>query len=226
MKKIKNSNILKILAKFYANVTDDKYNIDNLKITEKLLLTAKINIEQNNKPSDEDNLLLLDIFHDLSVTYLRLENYKEAYFYLKKALSNKENLMYDNNKIDKISNLNICILYSNKALIEMRLEMWEECIRSCDKLIQINPTFENVLNGSCNYYKGRSYHSMKKYKDAILSYNKAIRSTANNFGFLYYYRGITKYALNDIENACIDFKIGCDNGIESSCNRYNNLCNK
>ncbi len=226
--KITNPNILKILAKFFGNISSNNLNIEKLKITEKLLILAKDKLESKNKLYEEDNLLLSDIYNDLSVTYLRQENYLEAYNYVNKAILKKESLKNNNseiNKINEIDNLNYSHLYSNKSLIEMRLEMWEDCIISSNKLIQINPNYKNILNGDVYYFRARSFHNLKMYKDAISNYNKAINLSNNNLGYLYYYRGLTYLAIGDTENSCMDFKIACDKGIEASCNRYNNLCN-
>jgi hypothetical protein len=226
--KITNPNILKILAKFYGNISNNQLNIEKSKITEKLLIKAKDKLESKNNLYEEDNLLLSDIYNDLSVTYLRQENYLEAYNYVNKAILKKESLKKNKseiNKINEIDNLNYSVLYSNKALIELRLEMWKDCINTLEQLFNINPNYINIKNGDYNYLKARCYHNLNKYSDAILEYDRALKLSSNNFGYLYYYRGLSNLAIKNISNACIDFKIGCDNGLEISCNRYKNLCN-
>jgi tetratricopeptide (TPR) repeat protein len=219
--KIENPNILKILAKFYNNTSN------NNSTTEKLLITAKNILETKGKLYEDENLLLSDIYNDLSVTYLRQENYIEAYACVNKAIQKKENLKNNYseiNKINEIDKLNYSHLYYNKALLEMRLEMWEDCLVSCNKLYQINPNYKNIINGDFYYFKGRCYHNLKKFNDAISQFNDAIKLGDNNSGYLYYYRGLSHFAIKNYENACSDFKIGCENKIESSCNRYENLC--
>lgn len=221
--KIENSAILKILAKYYGS----SLNNEKLKITEKLLIKAKDKLEIKNNLSDEDNLLLSDIYNDLSTTYLRQENYLQSYIHLKESILKREVLRKKVSKINRtneIDLLNYSRLYSNKALIELRLEMWEECINTSEQLLKINPNYESITNGDYNYFKARCYHNLKNYKEALLQYDRAIKLNKNKFGYLYFYRGLSYLAINDINNACSDFKIGCDNGIEPSCNRFKNLC--
>ncbi len=224
--KISSPNILKILAKFYSNNSNNKLNIEKLKITEKLLIKAKEKLEPINNLNEEDNLLLSDIYNDLSVCYLRQENYLDAYNYVDKAISKREktkNILSEINKINEIDILNYCHLYSNKALIEMRLEMWEDCIITCNKLYEINSNYKNIVNGDIYYFKGLSFHNLKNFKEAIENYNEAIRYS-NNSDYLYYYRGLSNLAIGDEKKSCLDFKIACDKGLEIACNRLNNNC--
>jgi len=221
--KIESPNILKVLAKYYGS----RLNYKDLEISEKILINAKNKLEVKNNLSDHDNLLLSDVYNDLSTTLLRQEDYLQAYIYIKESISKREVLrkkVSEIKRINEVDILNYSRLYSNKALIELRLEMWAECIKTSEQLLKINPNYESITNGDYNYFRARSYHNLKNYNEAILQYDKAIKLNKENYGYLYFYRGLSYLAINDNEKACSDFKIGCDNGIESSCNRFKNLC--
>lgn len=220
--KITNPNILKILAKYYGT------NPSDYKISEKLLLTAIKKIESYPTIDEENILLLSDLYNDLSVTYLIQENFTKAYTSVKNAIQQKESLKINASQlstINDVDNKNYSALYYNKALIEMRLEMWKECIISCNKLLLINPNYKNIVDGSVYYFKARSNHNLQQYKDAILLYNQAIKLSNTNFGYLYYFRSLSYLAIGDTENSCLDLKIACDQGFKLGCNRYNHLCN-
>lgn len=219
--KVTNPNILKILAKFYGTNPIDS------EISERLLLNAIKNIESYPRIDQENTLLLSDLYNDLSVTYLMQEKYSQSYAYVKKAIQQKESLKTNSSPlstINDVDNKNYSSLYYNKALIEMRLEMWQDCIISCDKLLLINPNYKFIVDGSVYYFKARSNHNLQLYKEAIFLYNQAIKLSNTNFGYLYYFRSLSYLAIGDTQNSCIDLKIACDQGFETGCNRYNNFC--
>jgi len=220
---ITNPKILKILARYFG----ESLNNNKLNLAEELLNSAKAGLAYQKRLAHEDALLLVDVLSDLSVTQLRQEKLHDAYENINKAILLREsiNSSIDFTSLSEIDLLNYSHLYYNKALIEMRLELWESCIRSSNKLTQLNPNYNNILNGDVYYFKGRSFHSLNQYHDALSNYNQAIKLALHDFGYLYYYRGLTHLAIGNVKEACNDLRVACDKGVKASCNRYKNLCN-
>lgn len=214
------NNLLKKVGTFHAK--NGNYN-KAISVFKKAIASGEDKILNKKGVWQNDIPLLSDVYSDLSTTYLRLEDYINAYKNIQKSLEliDKYPSSFDNEVTYKkvnITNSNIEAILENKALIEVRLKLWDKCLASCKRLRDKNPTSLGIKNGTISYFEGRAYYGLQKYQEAITAYTDAIRNgNKNNYHFLYYYRAEAYLGLGDKEQAKLDLRISCDFGAKYSC---------
>jgi len=215
--------LLKTLASFYINTIDQKqqnYENFNLEKSNKAISKAIEILESKHNIFKKDKILLANTYSDFSLMKLRVNDFQEAYTYNKLALTNISKI----EELDDFEINNVSAMLYNKALIELRLKMWNDCINSSNKLYEFNSNYQNVIDGGVNYFKGRSYKGLKEFNLSIDEYNKAIKLSKNDVGYLYYYRGLSHFAIDEKDKACIDFQISCDKGLDEGCSKFKLIC--
>jgi tetratricopeptide (TPR) repeat protein len=220
-KQIHSPDILKYFAQYCVSENNLELALEVLDFS-----LTKFNI---NTLSNDDQFLYSDILNDKSILYFRLENYELAYENIKKAInmrrladSKNYSTQNINNLIDKV---NEEVLFSNLVLLDMKTGNFKECVSNCNDFIKKYPDSEYLKNGDVYYYLGRSLLELKNYEESISNLSKSIKVSPLNH-YLYYYRGLAFYGLNNKLKACMDFTISCDGEFSPSCNRLKLLCNE
>ena len=172
------------------------------------------------------HILMLEgeLYNSLSLSGLRLENFKESLSHSNTAIDHYERALQTNgfSLTETFVKENMAVCYGNKALIEVRLKKWGDCIRTCKKII--SDFKDSNEDGSVNYYLGRSYAGQGKYNEAIAEYTIALKLAPTDY-YLYYYRGISYRKIGENKLACIDLSVAC-NGMDSkdACLRVELYC--
>ncbi|MEO9257812.1 MAG: hypothetical protein ABI207_05480 [Crocinitomicaceae bacterium] len=172
------------------------------------------------KLNENQYFLRPDLYTDLSVLLLRKEDYVQAYSAINEAykLYDIDNMIGGN--LSTFNKLDFATILSNKALIEMRLEKWDACINTSNILIAYFPESKYYLDGSLDYYIGRSNLEKKDYSVAIMYLSEAIKKS-DRIDYLYYFRGLSYKGIGENQKAKIDFTIACDKNIEAACKLLN-----
>ncbi len=204
---LKHPNFLKFLAIYTSQYKPEK-SIE--------ILTFCLNNWPNFDLNEKEKYLESNILSDLSVIYVRQENYNKAFEYINKSLKIWDLENTKTNTFSSEDSIDIVTILDNKALIELRLEKFSECIQTCE-LIALKFPQNLISHGNIYYYQGRSYFELKEYRNALDKFNLAIKVNSQS-NYLYFYRGLIYLKLGDEKKANIDFTISCDNGIQEACN--------
>lgn len=94
-----------------------------------------------------------------------------------------------------------------KGMAYMNLKKYNRAIEEFDKYIQETSlkSGEDWVEVSTFYYKGLCFQFQKKYEDAIINYNKAIKYN-DSFTEVYYQKGYCHIALGEKTNAKDNFQ--------------------
>jgi FK506-binding protein 4/5 len=65
--------------------------------------------------------------------------------------------------------------HSNMALCHLKLGEHAECIRACDKALELDPK-----NEKCLFRRGQSYMSMSSFEEAIKDFQEVLKLNAAN----------------------------------------------
>ncbi|SFT47848.1 Peptidase family M48 [Lishizhenia tianjinensis] len=205
-------NLYKYLAIYLAD-----------KKIERAITVLKYAIENWSKFNllDHEFFLLPNLTSDLSLLYLKNNQLELAYQYNLKAgkLFDIENRL--NSNLTEFDKNDFSVIMSNRALIEMFLEKYNDCITTCDKII----TYLTDSNHSDVYYLlGRSYYGLGDYEMAVVYFNQSIKTSkikTDTYYMKYYYRGLTNKELGNIDKSKIDFTVACDNNLPFACKELN-----
>jgi tetratricopeptide (TPR) repeat protein len=85
-----------------------------------------------------------------------------------------------------------------KASIEFNLQQYPEALEDINKAIELDSIRPELYTGRAAIYAVISEHNL-----AIADYSKSIQIEPKNY-YAYYYRSLEKYALEDMDAACID----------------------
>lgn len=82
---------------------------------------------------------------------------------------------FENEKDKKKANELIIVTHSNMGLCHLKLNEYAECIRACDKALELDPK-----NEKCLFRRGQSYMSMSSYEEAIKDFQEVLKLNASN----------------------------------------------
>jgi tetratricopeptide (TPR) repeat protein len=89
--------------------------------------------------------------------------------------------------------------YNDRAFVKYKLNDFYGGLNDCNKAIQLFPQFMNAY-----YNKGIIYLSLQKPDAAVKVFDTTLALT-NNFYFGYFYRGMAKKDMKDMNGACADW---------------------
>ena len=108
--------------------------------------------------------------------------------------------------------------YFMRAASNAELKKWNQALDDYKMVADLNPEIEEAT-----YYAGMIYFDLEKYERALIEFDK-IETQYKYSGEFYFFRGETKYYLQDRKGSCRDFKMASDLGDEDSMNVYQNYC--
>jgi len=145
-----------------------------------------------------------------------------------KSFNNRGHAYALNNEMDKaLSDFNKAIsldsnyfeAYSNRGNVYQLQGKSENALNDYAKAIKINPTYIKAYENTATLFFNNG-----EYLKAIAYYTNVIQLNPNH-NVAYYFRGLSKQRLNDIKNACDDWKLASDLGNTSAQNMLNTFCN-
>ena len=230
---------------YMSSVDINKSGIDSLYLDKaKNTLQYAIGlINKSSKMSQHEYFTRGELYNELGLCENKEENYEKAFGFFLKAKSDFEtgNLNGPNyqENIYCYYSKNILTVQFNLALDYVRLREWKQGLLASELY---ENTFNNLSDEKKNYLintlsfdndeiyyiKGRCYHGLEKYEEAIKNYTFEIMDKKSSLraGSVYYYRGLSFIGLGRDEEACNDFKNACDHGINEACIRFNTTCKK
>jgi len=228
---------------FMASRNFDKEGIDTIYLNkaENLLSTSLRALSTKKLTTQKDFNNRADIYNGFGLSCLMKEAYDEGLKYFTKAKSDFESAQKcDSMKFENIYcyySLNILKVNYNIALVNIRLREWKNSLNalmnyenilallSPEKKMYLDKIMREDESGDIYYLKGRAFHGLGQYHDAINNYSLAIEFEKNNFALLFF-RGLSYIGIDKMQEACLDFNIACKNGIGIACERFNTSCKK
>lgn len=201
-----------ILANYYLNTN----RIESAKIIfNKLLSTI-----QKEKEKNINEYELIHFYSNYSY-FLNSENkFEQSVDVSEKALKLIRTSEYLNNKqINSIfkscfMNYSYALLGSNNyKLLEQSLKDWQK--------LNLNQT---EINSDFLYLTARLQEEVGKTKEAIKSFQSYLKF--NDDPFANFHLGKCYLNNNDINSACVEFRIACKNGVELACRYLKIKCNE
>jgi tetratricopeptide (TPR) repeat protein len=238
--------ILISLSKYYRYMSYDKNkesSINNtyLQKAENLLKYSLGLIGKSNKMLQTDYYSRAEIYNELGLCNNINDNYEKSLEYFLKAQSDfekgKEVGSKEQENIFCYYSNNILTAYCNLTLVYVRLREWDKGLLEANlyentynnlsekKKAYITNTL-SFNNQEIYYLKGRCFHGLKKYDEAIKNYSIEINNKKSKLrdGAVYYYRGLSYIGLGKSIEACSDFNYACNLGITQACMRFKTTC--
>tara|TARA_B100000579_G_C22817886_1_gene848925 strand:+ start:138 stop:1967 length:1830 start_codon:yes stop_codon:yes gene_type:complete len=104
----------------------------------------------------EDDFKVI-IYGNLSFISMNLQDHEGSKKYLNQAFS-----------LDSVNNEQISLLYANRCLSNINLNLYQEAIEDCTKAIDLNPKDSNSYNN-----RGVAFSNIFSHKEACFDYKKA-----------------------------------------------------
>tara|TARA_B100000508_G_C11459208_1_gene278320 strand:- start:1064 stop:2716 length:1653 start_codon:yes stop_codon:yes gene_type:complete len=168
-----------------------------------------------------EDFLLPNLTSDLALLYFQNDQLQLAYKYNLKAgkLYGIDNRL--NSNLSQFDMNDFAILLQNRALIEMVLGEYDDCIATCDRILTYFPV---KYHGNAYYFLGRSYFGNSDFETAQVYFDQSIKTSKvkdESHYIKYFYRGLTNKKLGELEKSKIDLTIACDNNISIACQELN-----
>lgn len=96
--------------------------------------------------------------------------------------------------------------YAFKALINSHLENFEDVIKDCNKAMEMKESLKDARISDLYFSRGNAYCKLEKNEKAISDLNEAIKLDSRS-GHYYTVRGVAKYKLGNIKDACEDWNL-------------------
>ena len=171
----------KMTSKFFENFVSSQFYSSALTIKKENFEEAKNQLDElRDTISNNEKLERLSAMVNYS-----LEMYKEAKFYLEKAI-----------KIDSTHSSSYADLYE----VNMKMGNTKEAIKNINKAIDLNEEYIDYF-----YMRAEAYYKMQNWKESIADYDKYLGSDRNQAASIYLARGIAKAMIND-NGACVDLQ--------------------
>jgi tetratricopeptide (TPR) repeat protein len=197
-------------------------------------------ILSNYSSRSEDKEILnnkAEINNALGLCELWRENYDLSIKYFSKARTDFESAKKYDTQLENVFcyySLNLLMVNYNIALSSVRIRDWQngfDAITNYENLFdRLNKdkqeylkTLKNDIDYQAFYIKGRCYHGLEEFPNAVESFTIAMKYESNAH-YLYFYRGLSYLGLDKNTEACNDFEIACKNGVSDACNRLNSSC--
>lgn len=229
------------IIKYFMYMARKNYDMDgiNFAYLDKAEAFCKKTLT-NYSTKPEDKVILdnkAEINNALGLCALWRENYDLSYKYFINAKINFESAKKYDTQLENVFcyySLNLLTVNYNIALSSVRLREWQNGFDAITN-------YENIFNSLSNekqeylktikydisyqtfYLKGRCYHGLEQFSNAIESYTSAIQYE-NNAYYLYFYRGLSYLGVDKNSEACSDFEFACKNKVSDACNRFNSTC--
>ena len=231
------------IIKYFMYMSKKNYdkgglNLDYLNKAESLCKKTLLNYSTKT----EDKSLLdnrAEINNALGLCALWHENYSLAYKYFNIAKSDFESAKKFDSQLENVFSyysLNLLTVNYNIALSSVRSRDWQNGL---DALINYEILYNNLnsekqkylknrkndIDYQTFYLKGRCYHGLEQYENAILSFTSALKYE-EAAQYLNFYRGLSYLGLDKNLEACSDFEIACKSGINDAFSRFISSCKK
>ncbi len=86
---------------------------------------------------------------------------------------------------------------------------WQETLDFCEKVLEQKP-----YNPEAHFGKGRALTKLNRCKEAVKSFDLAIKYNRKPFGEVYYYKGIALESLEMLEEALIAYDLAIENDFD------------
>ncbi|MBK6546961.1 MAG: tetratricopeptide repeat protein [Saprospiraceae bacterium] len=171
---------------------------------DKILLTEEIISSILNNLENSFSIIELNINSLFNINESNFTDNNKAVFYFARGyylfrIDDFENAVLDLNECLKIDKY-YPEAYNNRGVIFNKLSRYKEAIEDFKIALELNPTYVFPWINM-----GNSFFHQEAYKDAVQCYTNAILMD-ESIGICYKMRGKAFYLLENIENACLDFK--------------------
>lgn len=218
----------------------DKVGINFDYLTKAETFCKKTLVNYSSKSEDKELLAnRAEINNALGLCALWRENYDLSYKHFNNAKTDFESAKKYDTQLENVFcyySLNLLMVNYNIALSSVRSREWqngldaltyyENLFNGLSKAKQeYLKTIKNDIDYQTFYLKGRCYHGLEQYSDAVESFTNALKYE-NNAHYLNFYRGLSYLGLDKNSEACNDFEVACKNGVSDACYRFSSSCKK
>ena len=112
--------------------------------------------------------------------------------------------------------------YKNQGNAKYDLQDYRGAILDYNKAIELDPTNVKAYN---NRGMAKANANLQDYRGAILDFTKAIELDPTTDAIPYYNRGLAKYALSNIDGACLDWSKAGELGYGDAYEYIKKYCN-